>query len=64
MEQRRVRRISGGGEEEVRGEFKPRICKYHGVWENNKGVVDEPEEDWLDIRLKADGLPKSKGVYD
>jgi Reverse transcriptase (RNA-dependent DNA polymerase) len=43
--------------------LKSVVKRHRTVWERSHGVVDEPPEDWLQIRLKKDANLKSKGVY-
>jgi hypothetical protein len=43
--------------------LKDIVRRHRAVWEKSDGVVDEPPEDWLRIKLKKDANLKSKGVY-
>jgi hypothetical protein len=43
--------------------LKDIVKRHRAVWEKTDGVVDEPPEDWLKIKLKKDANLKSKGVY-
>jgi len=44
-------------------QLKELVRKYRKVWEKTDGVVDEPPEDWLKIRVKKGANLKSRGVY-
>jgi len=44
-------------------ELKELVKRFRAIWEKTDGVVDEPPENWLKIRLKPGADLKSKGVY-
>jgi len=43
--------------------LKDLVARHRAVWEKSDGVVDEPLEDWMRIKLKKDANLKSRGVY-
>ena len=43
--------------------LKELVRKYRTVWEKTDGVVNEPPENWLKIRVKEEANLKSRGVY-
>jgi hypothetical protein len=43
--------------------LKEVVIRHRTVWEKSDGVVDEPPEDWLKIKLKKNANLKSRGVY-
>jgi transposase InsO family protein len=44
-------------------QLKDLVARHRAVWEKTDGVVNEPPEDWLQIRLKPGADLKSRGVY-
>jgi hypothetical protein len=43
--------------------LKELVTHHRKIWERTDGVVDEPPENWLKIRLKPGADLKSRGVY-
>jgi hypothetical protein len=43
--------------------LKELVRRHRKIWEKTDGVVDEPPEDWLKIRVKEGADLKSRGVY-
>jgi len=44
-------------------ELKELVKRFRVIWERTDGVVNEPPENWLKIRLKPGADLKSRGVY-
>jgi hypothetical protein len=44
-------------------QLKRIVEKHRAIWEKLDGVVDEPPEKWLKIKLKKNANLKSRGVY-
>jgi hypothetical protein len=44
-------------------ELKELVARHRRIWEKTDGVVEEPPEHWLKIRLKPGPDLKSRGVY-
>jgi hypothetical protein len=44
-------------------QLKEIVSRHRAIWERTDGVVDEPSEDWLRIKLKPDADLRSRGVY-
>jgi len=44
-------------------QLKDLVARHRKIWKKTDGVVDEPPENWLKIRLKPGANLKSRGVY-